>query len=233
MRKNLERVLIISLLFIVIWATGCGEEEVLEPVYLIDHTRYLTSPEIWAVFSGEVTSATLGSRPASKIFHDERGKCWWAVWKFENEQEIIDQGLKEDNFLIFQVGWTDIKGRKSQTRIVLSFSCSLPPEIKRVIPSDASIVDANEYNRNGIFIEFSKPIDVRKGVTFILKSSEGRMLNWDVTWFYANCVAVLKPKEGMELEPGELYTLIVKNYFDISGLKGEETTVIFATKCRD
>jgi len=35
--------------------------------------------------------------------------------------------------------------------------------------------------------------------------------DWGITWLNRT-KAVLKPKKGMELEPGELYTLTVKNF---------------------
>jgi len=218
----------IPLIFIVITAIGCGEGEraVSEPAYLIYYPPYLYPDRLWIAFSDEVTSVTLGSRPASEILYDERGKCWWAVWKFENEQEIIDQGLRKDWLLILWVEWTDAEGRKGERGIVLSIPCCTP-RVERTDPPNMSVVDADKYNKNGIVIEFSD-LDIQKGITFILRNSKGEILNWGITWL-SRTKAVLKPKKGMELEPGELYTLTVKNFCS-TGLVGEETRITFATK---
>jgi len=223
---HLERALILFPLLVIVWVTGCGEEEKAEPVYLIDYTSEGipgSSLKVW--FSGEVISVKFNGHPADKIYFDEKKGFWCARWKLPSMEELI---IGYDIILVY-VEWTDAIGR-TKYKVIAIPSELIPPEVARTNPKDGSTVNAEEVNRKGIIVEFSDQIDTeRNGDMFTLMDSKGRRLDWSVSWS-SDCIkATLKPKEGMELKPGEVYVLVVENYYNLIGYKGEKSIIIFFT----
>jgi len=229
---HLERGLILFTLLAIVWVTGCGEEEKTEPVYLIDYTSEGipgSSLKVW--FSGEVISVRFNGQPARRIYYDEEKGLWTAKWKLPDKDELARSGMRINGYISVYVEWTDEMGGTRHERIILPCGCCSWPEVLRTIPMDRAEVDAEEINRKGIIVVFSEPISLKISEdVFVLRNSSGKRLKWEVWWSSDNSIAILKPKEGMELKPGEKYTLRIKDYFDPAGNEGVEVKVAFTTK---
>jgi len=222
--RNMKKIAFLLCMIIMI---GCGEREP-KPVYLIDNTPFGDPGALVKVwFTGEISLVTFDGQQAFKIYYDERKNWWCAEWKIPEDEEARTW----DNRRIILIKWENPRGGKGSREIVLYTGCGTPPKVIKTDPVNGSKVNAEEVNRDGIIVVFSEPISLKISEdVFVLRNSSGKRLKWKVWWSSDNSIAILKPKEGMELKPGEKYTLTIKDYFDPAGNEGVEVKVAFTTK---
>lgn len=175
---------------------------------------------VW--FTGKVSSVKFNGQPAGKIYYDEEKELWAAEWKLPDKDELTRSGMKVGYKILVFLEWKDEMGRTRHERIILPCECCSWPEVLRTVPRDKAEVDAEEINKKGIIVVFSEPISQDERGLFVLRDSSGRRLEWEAWWSSDNSIAILKPKEDMELKPGGRYMLTIKDYFDPAGNEGVE-----------
>ena len=149
------------------------------------------------------------------------------VWLLETRRlEVWDrqEGWNPEKDVTLRIVYVDETGVHSDTLDVTLGAYDIyspPPEIDGAsVGNNQTDADADQLNREGIWIGFNAPMDTQR--TQIEVYSGQMRLNWRIDWIMDNYTAILSPEiEDDRLLPGHEYEIHLVDFYDIGGDRGK------------